>query len=142
LLVSQSPKERSVRVAEGRASPAFRQSVIAVVFAVLALSLTRDARAFCRTLTEAAPAGYNPESSGCFKGSSDAKPLWWRSACVGYSVQRAASRQVSYDNARQVVSDAFEAWAGTTCSGGHPSINAADEGPADCDLVEYNRLGP
>ena len=135
--------ERSVRVAGGRALPAFRQAVLIVVAALAVSLLGRDARAFCRTLTEPAPGGFNPEVNGCFTGSSEAKALWWRNACIGYSVQRAGSTQVPFDAARQVVADAFESWSGATCAlGGHPSIELVDEGPVDCNLVEYNRKGP
>jgi hypothetical protein len=103
----------------------------------------RRADAFCRTVTESVPPFYDPQSSGCFTGSDSAKLLYWTNACIGYSLARAASSQIDLETATSVAAAAFEAWSGATCAGGgNPSIQAINEGPVDCPLVEYNKLGP
>src|SRR5882762_1291359 len=101
------------------------------------------AEAFCRTVTEPIPAFFDPQATGCFTGSETAKVLYWKNACIGYSLARAASSQIDLETATSVAAAAFEAWSGATCAGGgNPSIEAINEGPVDCTLVEYNKLGP
>jgi hypothetical protein len=86
--------------------------------------------------------GYDA-SSGCFTGSPNAKLLYWKNTCVGYSLQRMASSQVTLEQARKVAADAFATWDAATCdANGGPTAHAVDEGPVDCGLVEYNKTGP
>ncbi|GAC1352907.1 MAG: hypothetical protein NVS3B20_11420 [Polyangiales bacterium] len=75
-------------------------------------------------------------------------PLFWSSKCLGYSVQRNGSVQVDLATARTVAQAAFDEWDNADCpldpivcaGGGHgkPSIVVRDEGPVNCDRVEYN----
>jgi hypothetical protein len=54
-----------------------------------------------------------------------------------------ASRHVTLDQATSLAAQAFAAWSGARCSGGgSPSINAVDEGPVSCSMVQYNDAGP
>ena len=107
-----------------------------------ATCLARDAGAFCREETVNSPIGYDPATSGCFP-PADAKngifDVYWKNDCVGYSLQKNAGKQVTLDQATRVAAQAFAAWSSTTCSGGGiPSITAVNEGPVDCDMVQYN----
>jgi len=68
--------------------------------------------------------------------------VYWRNLCVGYSLQRDASNQVTLAQATQVAAQAFAAWSGVTCGAGGASIAAVDEGPVDCALVQYNEDQP
>src|SRR5580692_10480890 len=110
----------------------------------LAASLApAEARAFCRTTTVNVPADYDP-TAGCF---TEGDVLWWRNACVGYSVQKNASRQVTLGQAEQAIATAFAKWTGTACradSAGQSrvSIDVRDEGPVDCSEVQYNQSQP
>jgi hypothetical protein len=113
----------------------------AAVAFVIATWPTRDARAFCRTTTEKPGTTYDP-ATGCYTGSADAKLLYWKGACVGYSLNRSASSKVTLDQASKIVSDAFAAWSAAACATGTPTVHAVDVGPVDCDLVEYNQTGP
>lgn len=115
---------------------------VAALLASAALSSAEGANAFCRTVSEKPPPGYDPQT-GCFTGSADAKLLYWKNACVGYSLNRAASSKVTLDDASKIVADAFAVWSAAPCDmTGGPSVNAVDEGPVDCGLVEYNKNGP
>jgi hypothetical protein len=99
----------------------------------------QDALAFCRTTTDKAPPDYDAVAAGCWPNGL---PLFWRNACLGYSMQRAASRKISYEDASNALSTAFTRWTGATCptdgSGrSRTSIDVRDLGPADCSKIEY-----
>src|SRR6185312_7021145 len=98
--------------------------------ALAALFLAPQARAFCRTITQPLPADYDPQR-GCYEPTGSI-PLWWRNACVGFSVQANGSKQVTFDDADKGMGQAFDAWNTATCpNGGHPSVAAVDEGAVD-----------
>jgi hypothetical protein len=118
----------------------FPLSIAAAVAFGAVFFIAANARAFCRTVTELPPADYDPQIDGCFTGSASAKVLYWKNACVGFSVQKEASRRVPFDQATTAIDSAFERWSDTLCgTGDHPSILPVDLGPVDCGLVEYNR---
>ncbi|WP_394826947.1 matrixin family metalloprotease [Pendulispora albinea] len=71
------------------------------------------------------------------------KPLYWKNACVGFSLQKDASRQVSLNDAEQAIITAFNRWTGTACptNGTGPSRVSIDVrylGPVNCGTVQYN----
>ena len=73
-------------------------------------------------------------------------PLFWHNSCVGYSVQRSASRQVAFEDAANAISIAFTKWTGTSCptegtGRSRVSIDVRDLGPVDCGEVNYNQNG-
>jgi hypothetical protein len=124
-------------------STLLRKSRCAAALAfVIATWPARDARAFCRTITEKPGTTYDP-ATGCYTGSADAKLLYWNGACVGYSLNRSASSKVTLDQATTIVADAFATWSAAACDAtGMPTVHAVDVGPVDCGLVEYNQTGP
>ena len=110
---------------------------IAVV-ATLALATT-TAHAFCRTTTTPIPANYSP-TRGCFE---DGLPLFWRGACVGYSVNSAASKTIPLATATEVIDEAFNVWNRAACaSGSEVGIQTSNLGPVECTEVRYNPNGP
>jgi hypothetical protein len=129
-----------------------RISLFVLALAGATLGHVSLAHGFCRTMTgrEANdPAGTNrcagwnerEEQACCPYG----KPLYWKNACVGYSLQKDASRQVSLADAERIFSRAFAAWTGTTCSAdaaSRVSIQASYLGPVECGTVGYNSDGP
>jgi hypothetical protein len=122
----------------GRSSRKRRPSLPLVVLAAAAASTWgHRAHAFCREVTASPPSGYDPTVSGCFLGASGAlPPLFWHNQCVGYSLQRNASEQVSLIDATTVAANAFASWAGAACpGGGAPSITATALSPVSCDSV-------
>jgi hypothetical protein len=117
-------------------------SLGAAAAALAVLVAAPDARAYCRGLTQAGP---DPASThACFAGGQGVYELFWRNRCVGYSLQSGASAQVSLAQATQVAAQAFAAWSAAPCdgAGGSPSIQAMDEGPVGCDVVQYRSDGP
>lgn len=115
---------------------AARASVIAI--AAGALLAPRAASAFCRTTTTPIPANYSP-TRGCF---TDGLPLFWKGACVGYSVNNAASQSIPLETATNVIDAAFASWNGAACGGSQVGIATSNLGPAECDEVRYNTGGP
>lgn len=114
-----------------------RPIALALAFAIM--SGAPSAHAFCRTTTEKSPPDYDSVSGGCWPRGL---PLFWRNACLGYSMQRSASRKISYEDAANALSTAFTRWTGATCptdgSGrSRASIDVRDLGPVECGNVEY-----
>ena len=79
--------------------------VAGFVLVAACVASERTADASCRTLTCKLPPSWNPTdgcsppefASGCPTSTPPGArvvPVWWRNACVGYSVQKDASRQV------------------------------------------------
>ena len=127
--------------------------------AVAIVAIGGDASAFCRTMTCPLPADFQPSADACIPPGFKAYcasltppvpnpiPVWWRNACVGYSIQKDASRQVSYDDAARLLGAAFSKWTSATCTtnGSGPSqvsIGVRDLGPVSCGTVEYNSTSP
>ena len=94
------------------------------------------AGAYCRTTTEALPANYSP-SRGCY---TDGLLLFWKNACVGYSVNATGSRTLAYVDAKRVIDASFTTWMGTTCTetNAPAGISVSSLGPVECAEVRYN----
>src|SRR5271165_5711448 len=96
--------------------------LVAAALGSAVLLASPRAGAFCRGLTFAGP---DPATTGmCFDGGgapAAAYELYWKSLCVGYSLQKDASTQVTLAQATQVAAQAFGAWSQAGCpAGGHP----------------------
>lgn len=112
---------------------------VAATLATVGLAAS-DASAFCRTRTVAVPADYDASLAGC---RLEGVPLFWQNACVGYSIFRAGSKKIAYEEAANGISQAFTRWTGATCPADpktgrtRVSIDVRDLGPADCAKIEY-----
>jgi len=119
--------------------------VLALGALTAALLAPASAQAFCRTTTVRAPADFDPTTAGsCFEGGL---PLFWRNACIGYSIHYPPSKRVSYDDASNSLSIAFTRWTGATCptegtGRSRASIDVRDLGPVACDAVQYKGRAP
>ena len=114
----------------------------ALVLGALA-SAPSVASAFCRTTTVPVVSDFQPSPTKCW---DQGVPLFWRNSCVGYSVQRNASRQVAFDDAANGISRAFTKWTGSSCptegtGRSRVSIDVRDLGAVDCGDVNYNQNG-
>ncbi len=112
---------------------------------LLTCAVPGRADAFCRSMTKAAPADYNPvEKGGCW---AEGVPLFWRNTCVSYDIQQDASRKVSYEDASNLISAAFTRWTGTTCptngtGRSRVSIDVRDLGPVACNKIDKEGGSP
>jgi hypothetical protein len=68
--------------------------------------------------------------------------LYWANACVGWSLQQAASTKIDVASATKSVEDAFATWTNAACAnGGKPSIAFTNNGPAACTEVGFDATG-
>ena len=114
-----------------------------VAIAALVLFAPSAAHAFCRTTTVAiSPSFDSTPDDPCW---TDGLPLYWASACVGYSIQQDASKQVSFDDAQTGMETAFAQWTNATCPASGTSTKASIDvrflGAVACHKVEYNQNG-
>jgi MYXO-CTERM domain-containing protein len=102
-----------------------------------AFLLPATAAAYCRTLT--GTAGGAPAAEGCLGRGS---PIYWKNRCVGYSVDRLASRRISYEQTATIVNDAFARWSQSACpvegASSRVSIDVRDLGEVACGKVGYS----
>ncbi len=92
------------------------------------------ASAFCRTTTTPLPPDYRP-TRGCY---TDGLFLFWRNACVSYSINQAGSRNIPYDVAKRIIDTSFGAWSALTCNGAPAGISASNIGPSSCSELKFN----
>lgn len=98
-----------------------------------------SASAFCRTTTTPVPASYSPRS-GCF---TDGLLLYWKNACVSYSLNASATSKIAYETAASVIDGSFATWSSATCpSGTTLGLVFSSRSPVQADEVRYNPEGP
>jgi uncharacterized protein (TIGR03382 family) len=126
----------------GARAKRYRARLVAAL-ALLLASLPFPAHGFCRSTT----GRDNRVEGGVCAGTGAV--LYWPSACVGYSIQRSASSQLSYEEASTFVDQAFKRWTSVTCNGpdgdgslaGPLKMQAFDLGPVSCVKVGFRKEG-
>lgn len=103
-----------------RSDPARALVASAVVLAVAAVAA--PAHAYCRTSScNVGPPGIPPfVSQVCAPpGPGDCgTPIFWAKPCAEWSLQRDASKQVTFSQVEQIVTGAFATWMSAPCPGG------------------------
>ncbi len=126
-----------------RPDACLRLSPAAAASLLVTLAVAVDAHAFCRTTTVQIDPGFVPtQATPCW---DQGLPLYWKNACVGYSIQQDASKQVSFNDAQTGMETAFSQWTSAAC----PSTTSSTEvsvavrflGGVACHKVEYNQSG-
>lgn len=119
------------------------RNLLAAVAALAAAVCSTEgvAHAFCRTTTIPVVADFQPTRERCW---DQGQPLFWRNSCVGYSIQKSVSRQISYDAAADGASRAFTKWTGASCptegtGRSRASIDVRDLGPVECAKIGYEQ---
>ena len=64
--------------------------------------------------------------------------LFWRNACVSYSINESGSRNIPYEDAKRIIDASFGAWSSSTCNGAQAGISAANIGSASCSELKFN----
>lgn len=111
------------------------------VAALLSAGAPTTAHAFCRTMSAKVSPDFVPtQEEPCW---NQGVPLYWANRCVSYSLQRDASRQVSYDDVTYALTSAFTRWASVSCptkdGSAQVSIDIRYLGPVACNRVQYNQ---
>jgi len=112
-----------------------------LALSIVSLLCTAErADAFCRTTTKALPPNYNP-TQGCYV---DGLPLFWKNACVSYSINQAGSERIPFDVATAVIDKSFARWSNAKCAdtGEKVGIDVSNIGPSACTEVRYNPNSP
>lgn len=66
--------------------------------------------------------------------------LFWPNACVGYSIQKDASKKTNFATVEATVKQAFDTWMAAECTGGgSPHIQIVELEPVTCHQHEYNQ---
>ena len=106
----------------------------ALTFFLAATPLT--ASAFCRTTTASLPPSYRP-TMGCY---TQGIVLYWKNACIGYSVQEDAAPKISLAEATRIIDASFATWSASRCgSGAQVGITSKNLGPVACSTVKYDQ---
>jgi hypothetical protein len=114
------------------------RSLVTLAALASALVIADRAEAFCRTST--CDAKFTGTQCTPMEPADCGTPLAWPSACVSFSMQKGASKQISLGAATPIFEKAFMSWMNATCTGGgHPHIEVVDLGPVDCAKHEYNQ---
>jgi hypothetical protein len=110
---------------------------IALISGLATLLPAAPAFAYCRTSS----CGLAGTGQLCLPAQTGdcGLPLFWASPCVGYSIQKDASKKASFAVVEKIMKDSFAAWEGATCSGGNPRIVATELAAAECTKHEYNQ---
>ncbi|WP_394824714.1 matrixin family metalloprotease [Pendulispora albinea] len=102
-----------------------------------------NAGAYCRTTTGGLRANCTITPDDC---CTVGKPLYWTNVCVGYSLQKDGTKQMSFDRARTLIANAFQKWSGVSCpflsdpSKTYPvSIGFRELPVVSCSEVGYNK---
>ena len=99
--------------------------------ALVVLASAPLAHAFCRETT--VPIDPSFPAGQCW---DQGLPVYWAKSCVGYAVQQDASKQITADQAQQLMDTAFAKWHDASCG---PSISVEFLGDVACHSVEYNQ---
>lgn len=121
----------------------------AMTGSLLLLGAARTASAYCRTSTEKVVEGCDPSGANCCIPDS-AVPIFWRSACIGFSMQEDGTRkrEISYVRAGRTIAQAFNIWTSVSCpdpgkeASSRVSIDARQLAPVSCSEVGSNPTKP
>jgi len=116
---------------------------LAASFALLVTSLSFAGRAaaYCRTSTCQPDDDLGVQGAQCepHKDTDCGTPIAWQRDCIGYTVQKDASREITLEVAQDLIAQAFTTWESADCGGGTPGIHAIYLGTVECNLVEYEK---
>ena len=116
-------------------------TALALSVGLVAVLPARSALAYCRTASCGAKGTGQqcvpPQPTDCV--GPDAKPLFWASPCVTFSVQEDASATIPFATVEQIMKSSFATWEGVSCAGGTPRILVTEGEPASCTKHEYNQ---
>ena len=97
----------------------------------------RGADAFCRSTT-CAGADCPRDEDGC---KTTGKELFWRSRCVGFSVQKDGTANLPMEEVRAVIEAGFLAWTDLPCEVGAATIAFSSLDDVACRKAEFSPDG-
>lgn len=113
--------------------------LVAATATLAITAFSSSAQAFCRT-SSCPNVGTSQVCTPAAPGDCGT-PLFWPKTCVGWSLQKNASAQVSFEVMEQIVTKAFHTWTTAPCpGGGTPRMVVEQAEPAECAKHEYNQM--
>jgi hypothetical protein len=115
---------------------------LGLLLALCLLAAPRGARAFCNAMTcntgDASQHCQIDTKTQCVRSG---QPVFWKSRCVTFSVQRDAAPRagIDYEAATASLERAFAAWTSADCDGKPPSLHFQLSEPVTCAASEYNK---
>lgn len=111
---------------------------VAVIVAIgVSAATARDSLAFCRSST-CKGAQCAADAEGC---PASGLKLFWRTHCIGYSMQVNGTQNLPMDKVKQAVRAAFAAWSDIDCNGQAASLTFGELVDTGCINVEFNGSG-
>lgn len=105
---------------------------------VLAVALAaQGAHAYCRSTT---CTGDCPRDADACKTTG--VPLAWPGLCVGFSLQKDLTFDLSPDAVRAAIQDGFAAWSDLDCGKGQASLAFSELSEVTCKRTEYSATEP
>ena len=103
------------------------------------MALPAEAAAFCRSTA--------CKGTACERDANDCPvtgaPLFWRTHCIGYSLQRNGTQNLPMDEVRKTVRKAFANWSDIDCGGGKTaSLTFSELADTACIRSEFDQAGP
>ncbi len=96
-------------------------------------SISGDASAFCRSTT--CTGDCERDADGC---KTTGKKLSWKSACIGYSLQRDGTENIPMKHVRPAIARCFANWVDLECEDGTATISFSELDDVSCRQTEYN----
>lgn len=121
-----------------RTSRATRGIAALALTGLALIAAEHEAEAFCRSTT-CSGADCPRDEDGC---KTTGKKLFWKSRCVGFSVQKDGTANLPMEDVRAVIEAGFLAWTDLPCEVGAATIAFSPLGDVACRKAEYNPDGP
>jgi hypothetical protein len=112
-------------------------SVVALLLGCAVVGAPAVASAFCRSTT--CKGDCATDDDGC---NTTGMPLFWKTACVGYSMQKNGTQNLPFDEVRVAVTKSFFAWTELDCgAAGRSSLTFSALPDVACKRSEYKSDG-
>jgi hypothetical protein len=114
--------------------------LLAIAIGLAALLDAGDAAAYCRT--SSCNVGEPHTAQVCTPAAQGdcGLVLFWPRPCMGWSLQKDASKKTSFATTEALVKQAFATWQNAPCpGGGTPRLSVTESEPVDCRVHEYNK---
>ncbi len=113
-------------------------SALALPVALAVFSVAPEASAFCRSTTCTGDCPRDEEEC-----KTTGKKLFWKTACVGYSVHEDGTENLPMKHVRPAIARSFGAWVDLECEdGGFATISFSELDDVSCHRTEYNPDDP
>lgn len=109
------------------------KGIAAAAMALVVLGTPAVAAAFCRSTT--CTGDCKRDDDEC---KTTGKKLFWKSSCIGYSLQRNGTENLPMKHVRPAIERCFANWVDLECDDGTASMSFSELDDVSCHQTEYN----